>query len=611
MAWSINWDMTSYFSEFGGDAYHAHMEGLVQNMETLEERSRAAQRITLENTDAWVEIFVLNERILADFSHVASYVGCLSSADVGNEAYKQADARISQLGAVYSKSLAMVMDALKAVEDDAFDALLGREELQSAEFYITRLRQNAVKTMAPEMEVLAAELGVDGISAWGRLYDELSGRLTFDMPEPGAQDGNGNGAGGEAAMTPTPMALKNSLLESADPKVRKNALENSNKAWKEVSYVTASALNAIAGTRHTLYRKRGYTSFLEKPLFDAGVSMQTVNAMWEAVESQRDVVLSYLKKKAQLLGKDALGFQDLSCPLPMKTEKKYDWEQGAGLVLRAFHARYPALGKFAEEMLANKRVESEQRAGKRPGAFCTTTLKTRESRVFMSFGGGLGDVTTLAHELGHAFHGAMLKEMRPMASRYPMTLAETASTFAERILQAELLEDPSASKAEKLQVLTARLNDAATFLCNIHMRYLFEKDFYTERQEGEVPVSRLMELMVKAQRQCYGDALEKDGLDPMFWASKLHFYITGVSFYNFPYTFGYLFSLGLAADVNRRGEAGMRKYEELLKLTGSDTCEGVAQRALGLDLTSKSFWNRAIDQVHEDYELFLELLEEG
>jgi oligoendopeptidase F len=595
MAWSKNWDMTSYFPEFGGTAYETHLQELQRNMEQLEADSRAAGRIATDNLDAWVELFLLNEQIMINFSHVASYVGCLASADVGNETYKQAEARISKFGAVYSKSLASIMDALKTVDDATFAALIQRPELAECDFYLSRMRQNAIKTMSPELEVLTAELGVDGMSAWGRLYSDMSGRLSFDLP---------------GADKPTPMSMKVSLLESPDSSVRKAVLENSNEAWEEVSYVTASALNAIAGTRLTLYGKRGYDGFLEKPLHDAAVSAETLDAMWSAVEANREVAHTYLKKKAKLLGKPVLGFEDLSCPLPQGAEKKCSWDEGVDLVLRAFNARYPALGEFTESMLANKRVESEQRTGKRPGAYCSGTLKNRESRVFMNYGGGLGDISTLAHELGHAFHNFVMKEKRPMAARFPMTLAETASTFAERILQTELLEDPNASKAEKLQVLATRLNDAAVFLCNIHMRFVFEKNFYTERQKGEVSVSRLKELMIKAQRQCYGDALDPERLDPMFWASKMHFYITGVSFYNFPYTFGYLFSLGLAADVGARGADGMRQYEDLLKMTGADTCEGVAKRTLGIDLTDTAFWEKAIDQIRVDYDQFLQLLDE-
>ena len=181
-----------------------------------------------------------------------------------------------------------------------------------------------------------------------------------------------------------------------------------------------------------------------------------------------------------------------------------------------------------------------------------------------------------------------------------MTLAETASTFAEQLIIDAVLANPDASPQERATVLDSRLQDAAVFLLNIPMRFFFEKAVYEERATGELSVSRLKELMLNAQRQCYSDCLAEDELDPWFWASKLHFYITGISFYNFPYTFGYLFSLGLFALAKQEGPSFLPRYEELLRLTGSDTAERVAARCLGVDLEAPDFWNASIDLIKQD-----------
>jgi oligoendopeptidase F len=224
--------------------------------------------------------------------------------------------------------------------------------------------------------------------------------------------------------------------------------------------------------------------------------------------------------------------------------------------------------------------------------------------VFLSYDGSLGDVQTLAHELGHAFHSHVMRDMRPWARRYPMTLAETASTFAEQLVSDALLEDPDASEAERTAILDGRLSDAAMFLLNIPMRFYFEQSVYEERAAGELSVSRLRELMREAQRRCYGDCLADDALDPWYWASKLHFYITGVSFYNFPYTFGYLFSRGLFAQAKRIGSDYMLRYRALLRLSGSDTAENVARRGLDVDLTTPAFWLESISSIEADLERF-------
>ena len=596
---SATWQLNDYFPQFDGPEYREHVARLERELDTMEGQAKALGSIRADNTSLWAELLLLDERLMADFSHWAAYVGCLGAADAANEAYKAASARVAGMGARFTRAFTPVMDALRLVSDHDFELLVKHPELVTAKYRLGRLRQEAAWNLEPELEILAAELGVDGIQAWGRLYDEVSGKLTFPMPDPET---------GEERQVP--MAQKRSLLEDPDPEVRGMVLERSNKAWESVEHVASAALNAIAGTRRTLYKRRGLESYLEKPFFDAACEPATVEAMWKAVEKRRPVAERAMAAKAALLGKPRLGFQDLSCPVPQAAGGRYDWEQAKTLVLESFSSVYPALGAFAGEMLAHGRVESEKRAGKRPGAFCMTSLLSRVSHVFMSFGGGLGDVQTLAHELGHAFHSRILSGRRAFAARYPMTLAETASTFGERLLQNAILARGDTTEAERLALLAARCDDAVTFMCDIRMRYIFECSFYEERASGEVGAGRLKELLLDAQKYCYGDGLDPEFLDPLFWASKLHFYITGVSFYNFPYTFGFLFSLGLAQLLQDEGEAFLPRYEKLLEATGSATCEEVVHDALGLDIREISFWDNALDLVEADVEQFGKLAAE-
>jgi oligoendopeptidase F len=217
----------------------------------------------------------------------------------------------------------------------------------------------------------------------------------------------------------------------------------------------------------------------------------------------------------------------------------------------------------------------------------------------MTYNDSLGDVLTLAHESGHAFHSYLMRDVRPYGRSYPMTLAETASTFGEQVLTNGLLADPAVSAAQKAMMLDAEVSHGAIYLLDIPVRYEFEKAFYEERKGGELAVSRLKELMVETQRRLLGDVLEAGGEDPYFWASKLHFYITGVTFYNFPYTFGFLLSRALYGLFKKEGAGFLRKYEEFLRLTGSDTAENVVRRTLEQDLEQPAFWNEAIRSLEE------------
>ena len=256
-------------------------------------------------------------------------------------------------------------------------------------------------------------------------------------------------------------------------------------------------------------------------------------------------------------------------------------------------------------MLENRWIEAQPRAGKRPGAFCTGSQFRHEERVYMTWHGTVHDMVTLAHEAGHAWHSCVLRPARLFAANYPMTLAETASNFGEMILLDGLLSDPAMTPAMKAYLLDQEMLRAHAYLVNIPMRYEFERSFYTERATGEVPLSRIRELMSDAQRKLYGDTLLPDGTDPMFWASKMHFFITGVSFYNFPYVFGYLLSQALFARFKAEGPSFLPHYEAFLAATGSATCEVVARQTLGADLTSPEFWAtalRAIVPTLEEYE---------
>ena len=269
------------------------------------------------------------------------------------------------------------------------------------------------------------------------------------------------------------------------------------------------------------------------------------------------------------------------------------------MVGRAFARVYPDLAEYYERALGKRWIESEKRPGKRPGAFCTGSGRTGEQRVYMTFGGALRDASTLAHETGHAWHGWLMRDLRPMARGYPMTLAETASVFAEQILAEGVAEDPGLPDAQKLLMLDGGLCDAAIMLLDITVRYEFERAFHDERASGEVGVSRLGELMTAAQRRVWGDALLADGADPWFWASKLHFYITGTTFYNFPYTFGFLLAMALVRLFRRKGAAFLADYERFLRLTGSGSAEEVVQSVLGEDIRRPGFWAGGILALEE------------
>ncbi len=583
----MNWDLTSYFPEFNGQDMKEFKERLKTDIETVKKKASALAPLDDTNGSEWVDVFLKNEDLIARYTHIDSYVGCLSAADGLNEDYLREEAEMSALGAEFSKLKVELMRGVRDASGENFEPLRESEELKSSKYYLGRLREDAQKKMNPEREVLAADLGVDGISAWGRLYDTISGKLEFEMTYP------------DGTVKTLPISQRRSLMEKPERAVRKAAFEGGNRAWQSIEDTAAAALNAIAGTRLTLNKYRGIDHFLDVALFQSSISGKTLDAMFEAIYSELELPRTILRLKAETMNRDKIAWYDLGAPLDLKAGQKLSWSRAKKMVKNSFAASYPRLGKFMDTVYRKEWIDWEPREGKRPGGFCTGSLTTKESRIFMTYNETLGDVLTLAHEAGHAFHSHVMSDIRPYSHFYPMTLAESASTFGEMILTEGVLEDPSISDAQKALTLDMEINHGAIYLMDIPVRYEFEKAFYEERQKGEVSVSRLKELMVQTQRRIFGDLLEEGGEDPYFWASKLHFYITGITFYNFPYTFGYLLSRGLFSMFKREGKEFLPKYEAFLRLSGSDTAENVARRSIGRDLESPDFWAESINSLNE------------
>ncbi|MGE5218360.1 MAG: M3 family oligoendopeptidase [Chloroflexota bacterium] len=541
-----------------------------------------------ESADAWEDILLRNEELSRRMSHFSSYVSCLASADARNEAYLKEEAELIRTRAELTKVRIEFLRAFKESSAELFSRFSARAAFDGAKNYLNRLREEARRAMSAEKEALATDLGVDGIQAWGRLYDTVSSKLEFEMVFP------------DGTRKRVPMSQRRSLLDDPDRRARQAAFVGGNFAWQSIEDMAAAALNAIAGTRLTLNRHRGVDHFLDIALFQAAITRKTLDAMFEALFANLDMPRRILQSKATLMGRRGIAWFDLGAPLHLPDQEKFSWETAKSLVDRSFTRAYVGLGEFFRERVVGKNwIDWEPRAGKRPGGFCTSSMLSRESRIFMTYNESLGDLLTLAHESGHAYHGFVMRDTRPYGRGYPMTLAETASTFGEQVLMNGLLEDPNVSSQLKALILDVELSHGAVYLLDIPVRYEFEKRFYGERDSGPLSVSRLKELMVETQRRILGDILEPGGEDPYFWASKLHFYITGLTFYNFPYTFGYLLSRGLYGRFKEEGPSFLSQYEEFLRLAGSDTAENVVKRTIGADIENPEFWAVAIKSLEE------------
>ncbi|HEX5021996.1 MAG TPA: M3 family oligoendopeptidase [Candidatus Binatia bacterium] len=584
----MTWDLSRYFPAFNGPEMLQFKEAICSDVAALQKTAASLPVLSAASTPDWEAVLLQHEDVMRRMSHLSSYVGCLAASDARNEAFLKEEAELTLMRAEITKVRIEFLRAFKEADLESFADLTSRPALKDAENYLKRLREEARRAMSTDKEVLATDLGVDGMQAWGRLYDTLSSKLEFDMLFP------------DGTHKRLPMSQRRSFQDHPDRRVRKAAFEGGNQAWQTVEDTAAAALNAIAGTRLTLNRHRGVDHFLDIALFQAAISRKTLDAMFAALMANLEIPRRILYLKAKHMGRQSVAWYDLGAPLDLPGQESLSWENAKSMVGQSFTRAYPSLGDFFNrQVIAKNWVDWEPRAGKRPGGFCTSSMLSKESRIFMTYNESLGDVLTLAHESGHAYHGLMMRDMRPYARGYPMTLAETASTFGEQVLMNGMLDDPSVPDRQKALILDVEIGHGAIYLLDIPVRYEFEKAFYEERPSGPLSVSRLKELMVETQRRVLGNVLEPGGEDPYFWASKLHFYITGLTFYNFPYTFGYLLSRGLYRMFENEGSRFLPKYEEFLRLAGSDTAENVVKQTVGEDIEKPDFWTAAIMSLEE------------
>jgi oligoendopeptidase F len=546
--------------------------------------------------EGWTSFVVDLQTLLARVRQAMSFVHCLISQDVNDEKAHQINGETDVFGSEFEKLMVSFEAFAKKQDDSQWREFINGEKLKEVSFALNEIRDIALKKMAPEFEAFATELAVNGYHAWNRLYDKMYGDLAADFEEDGE-------------IKKLSLGQLQNRMSSANRDIRRQAFEKLEEAWGRRANLASMALNFQAGFRLTLYEKRNW-DVLTEPLNNCRMTKETLDAMWRAVEKGIPGLVPYIEAKKKLMGTDKFNWYDQPAPIGA-SEKLYSFEESGDFIVNNIRPFSEAQANFSRMALDRNWIEAEDRPGKAGGGFCTGFRVARESRIFMTYSGSFSELATLAHELGHAWHSWLLKDKPVFASHYPSTLAETASIFNELLVKDAALEKTD-DDDEKLMLLDQKLQDAQALFCNIYARYLLDRAFYEERKNGLVSKTRLDELMVNAQKKAFGGMLDpEEGYHPLFWASKLHFFLTDVPFYNFPYTFGYLFAGGVYARAKKEGASFDEKYQALLADTGSMTSEDVARKHLGVDLTKEDFWTEAVNNSLADVKPFVALADKA
>ena len=578
-----NWDLTVFYKDFDDPEFKDDLARLPKEIDAF---TAAIAAPAEDEVRKLVSLVHQEEALSCLFERLSMMIELNFAVDANNKAANAALAPLMR--AVMGSSLASNAFSRYLASLDNLDAIIDADdELKARAFALREAAENAKHQLPEALEKPVLKMQLSGGEAFSHLRDKLDATLLVDY------DGK-----------QIPLSAVRALAYDGDADTRRRAYEAELASYKKIELPMSFCLNNIKAEGETMAALKGYKGVLDMALAHSRMDEKTLEAMWTAIREALPEVREYFKAKGRLLGhENGLPFYDLFAPVGQST-RTYTVEEARALLLDLFGKFCPEMGEMMRTAFDEGWIDMYPREGKSGGAFCSGYYAKNISRVMTNFAGSASDVSTLAHELGHAFNNRMLHHKPIMMTETPMPLAETASTFNETLLISQLLK--TATPEEELTLLDSCLTEQTQTMVDIYSRFLFEQKVVAAQADHALDVDELKETMLWAQEQSYGDGLDPEYRHPYMWACKSHYYSTGVHFYNFPYAFGGLFARGLYARYEKEGEAFVPVYCDLLSRFGSDTIANVTA-SVGIDVTTPDFWREAVESVLVQVRRFVEL----
>ncbi|MFW6214908.1 MAG: M3 family oligoendopeptidase [Alkalispirochaetaceae bacterium] len=565
------WDLDRFYPGLSSPAYKEAFEALRNEI--------SAFRKAVEHTGDWLMEAINRQNRATDLAEsLESYVYTTYSTETGNtEALRQLD-KLSELMVAFTDAAARFRYRLRREQEEVRPLWDEGGPLEAYSHVLEEQLRLAEFQMDVGEEALAAELDRSGGELWGRLQEAISSELSTLW----------DASTGERKSVTELRAL----AFDPDREVRKRAYRLELELWESVETPLAYAINGVKGFASSVNRRRGHESDLERATLQARLTPKALETMISVMRESLPLFRNYLTAKAKLLGVERIAFYDLFAPVGEESGG-WTWREATDFIIHHFEGFSEDLGALARRAFSESWIDGEPRKGKVGGAYCTSFPGFGESRILANFDGSFSSVSTLAHELGHAYHFEILKDQPASLRSYPMTLAETASIFCEtHIFYSRMAE----GSTNQLAILEHLLQETTQVIVDILSRFIFEGSLFEEKQRGFVAPGRLKELMLDAQDATYAEGMDPDQRHPYMWAVKGHYYSTRLGYYNFPYAFGQLFGLGLYAQYLQSPETFPGQYRRLLQLTGRSPATEVAANA-GFDLESPDFWRSGIELI--------------
>ncbi len=569
----MTWDLSKLYASFDDPKFLSDVEELKTLADAAVERARAMDLTVPALEDA----IKTADRLATLATKTMSFAQLTLSADANCEPAMAAYARLLPVMNRLEETTSALSAKLGGCED--LEALIAQSGLlKEHAFLLRKWKRSAAHVIDPALEPTVLKMQMTGGSAWEQLHEQLDANHMVEIELDGE-------------VKSLPLSAVRGMANSPDAEIRRKAYEAELAAYPKMEIPMAACLNGIKGEALTLCELRHFDSVLDMALDTANMDRATLDALLQAMEESLPMFRRYFKLKARMLGYEGgLKFYDLFAPVG-KQRGDYTPEDARALLVKELGAFSPRMANMIDRAFDERWIDMYPREGKGGGAFCSGVHPLGMSYVLTNFEGSYGSVSTLAHELGHAYHNECMRDVPTLMADYPMPLAETASIFNETLLAQRMLA--GADREEKIAMLEQQLSDGAQVIVDILSRFLFEKEVVERRADTTLSPRELCRIMLDAQEKTYGNGLAADCRHAYMWACKCHYYYTGVHFYNFPYAFGQLFALGVYALYEKRGAAFLPDYEKLLRMAGSGDVREVAA-SVGIDVADVNFWRSSL-----------------
>ena len=578
------WDLSFLYKGFEDEAFLADLARLP---EAIAEQ-KAILEAELPVQEKLEKLMDADEALSCLMDRLFNFSGLTLATDASNGTAQQFEDKLS----VIANDASLVGSAITRFVgsiDNLEEIIAASEKLQAVAFVLREMKQSAIHTIPAEIEPWMLQMKLSGGSAFSQLRDKLDSTHTVEYR-------------GQSL----PLPAVRGMAYDGDASVRKDAYEAEIASYKKMELPMSYCLNSIKMEARTMAKAKGFSSVLDMTLDQNRMDRETLDAMIGAIKEYLPHFRRYLRAKAKYLGHaDGLPFYDLFAPVG-KASKAYTIEEAREVLLREMGKFTPAMAEFMDNAFEQRWIDVYPKEGKGGGAFCASAHEYDRSLILTNYQGSFSDISTLAHELGHAWHNRCMAGLPYCLTGTPMPLAETASIFNETILAHQVLK--TATEEEQFTLLESSLMEVTQTCVDILSRYLFETEVIETRADHAMTVDELKDCMLRAQDATYGDGLDKNIRHPYMWACKSHYYSSGLNFYNFPYAFGELFGKGVFAQYLKEGDAFVPKYNQLLRSCGSGTIAEVAA-SVGIDVRSADFWRASLEVVKQEIDTFCALCE--